>query len=102
MRIEDGERALHAAAQEFGDRRLAGLHEAHHEAQRRDVAGELVVIPQDPAHDLSPVFTLELMEMVREMVEDYARLRKVPGAVLEYRHLAHLVDVLAVGRGAGL
>src|SRR2546421_355345 len=95
MLVEDAERVFHAAAQEFGHRRLAALLELHQEAQRGDVARELVVVPQDPAQDLAPLVLAappETSESDRQIIEDHAGLRKALARVLEHRHFAHLIQ----------
>ena len=53
MLLDDAEGGLGAAAQEFGHRRLAGLLDADEEAQRGEIAGEFVIVEQDPAQDLA-------------------------------------------------
>jgi len=105
MPLQDTERRDHAAAQELVHLRLADLRQRFHEAQRRDVARQLVVVPQDPAQDLvalSLVRAAEFAELLREGVQDHARLAEALAGVLEHRHLAHRVDFRAVCRRAGL
>jgi hypothetical protein len=55
MAVQDRESVAHAAAQELGHRRFPGAHEAREKAQARDVARELVIVPQQPAQDLAPL-----------------------------------------------
>src|SRR5205814_7019910 len=81
-----------AGAQELGDRRLAGLGEAHEIAQRRRVAGQLVIVEKDPAQDLAPLVGVdraELAELLGQVVEDDARLAEALSRVLEDGYLAH-------------
>jgi hypothetical protein len=96
MTVQDAQRSLHAAAQELGHRRLAGLHEPSEEAERADVAGELVVVPQQPAQDLAPLVLVrpaELAEPVCEVIEDHARLADPLSVMFQDRNLAHLIDL---------
>src|SRR6185295_1217721 len=75
VQLEDAERAVHAPAQEFRDRRLTGLLELQQEAQRADIARELVVVPEQPAQDLPPLrlaLPAELAESRGEVIEDHA------------------------------
>src|SRR5262245_49944882 len=97
--FQDGERAVHAPAKKLGHGRLAGLLELKEEAQRADVAGELVIVPEQPAQELASfrlTFPAEFAESRREVVEDDAGLGNARGAEFEHRRLAHLVYVLAV------
>src|SRR5688572_33198015 len=85
--VENDERGLDARAQELGHRRLSGFLEVNEETQRGDVAGELVVVPEDPAQNFaSLVFVLpaEFFEYRDQIIEDHPGLRKAPVAVLEH------------------
>ena len=61
----------------------------------RHVAGELVVVPEQPAQDLEPlrlVGAAELPVALRQPQQDRRRLRQALRPVLEDRNLAHRVD----------
>src|SRR6185503_9440091 len=96
MPVEDPERGLDASAQELVHLRLADFRERDHPAQGRDVARELVVVPEDPAQHLELVLALEFTEVIRQVVQDHAGLREALALVLEHRRFAHLVDLRAV------
>ena len=83
------------------DRRIRILGECAHEAQRRGVAGRLVVVPQEPAHDLAPfiaVLRTEFPQRLDNVVEDHARLRQSHAPMFQHRCLAHDIDVAIRGR----
>ncbi len=104
MLVKHGIGRLGPALEETGDLGLAGLDEMAQEAQGRRVAGELVVVEQDPAQHLAAlvvVLPAEGAELFDEIVEDHAGLRQPPPFVLEHRDLAHLVDAFAEGRRTG-
>jgi hypothetical protein len=103
--VDDAERAVDAALQERGDRRVGRLGgERLHEAPGREVAGELVVVVEEPAQHfalLGGILAAELAMLLGEHRQDHARLRDLGAVVeLEHGHLAHLVDALAPGRVA--
>src|SRR5688572_348053 len=96
MPVQDAERSLDAAAQELVHLRLADLGERDHPAQGRDVARQLVIVPEDPAQHFELVFSLELAEVIGEVVQDHPRLAQALAAVFKHRRFGHLVDVRAV------
>ena len=98
--VEHAPRGARAVV-ELGDHgRIGILGERAHETQRRRVAGELVVVPEQPAQDLATLHRVgrpEALELLGEVVQDDARLRNHRALVQEHRNLAHDVD-LAVRR----
>src|SRR2546426_12817100 len=88
MRIQYAQRGLHAPAQEVVHLRLAELRQVHHVAQRGDVAGELVVVPEHPAQDLASLALRaagEFAEVRGKVMQDHARLAQALAAMLEHR-----------------
>src|SRR5207249_6681005 len=75
--------------------------QVHHVAQRGNVAGELVVVPEHPAQDLASLVVVaagEFAEVRGKVMQDHARLAEALAAMLEHRHLAHFVDRAVLGR----
>ena len=100
MLLHDAEGGLGTAAQELGHRSLAGLLDPHQEAERREVAGEFVIVEEDPAENLEPLLLVAPAEapgLFGEICQDRAALGEPPGAMLQHRDLAQLVDILAEG-----
>src|SRR5687768_5244958 len=97
VRIENPQCGLDAPAQELRYRRLTRFLELDEKAQGRDVACELVVVPQDPAQHLQLVFALKFREVLGEVMKDHPGLRQALAAVLQHRHLAHLVNSAVLG-----
>src|SRR6266516_1095936 len=65
------------------------------------VAGELMVVPEQPAQDVAPlgvVVPAVAPEALDEVVENDTRLRQAQFAVLEHGHLAHDVDLPVLRR----
>src|SRR3954464_5280614 len=98
MLVDDGIRALHAAPEKFDDRRIPALLNADHEAQRCEVARELVIVEQDPAPDfalLLGVAPAEPTGTLGKAVQDNTRLRNALALMFEHRQLAHLAHAIA-------
>src|SRR5467141_3247123 len=75
MRIQDAQRGLHAPAQEVVHLRLADFRQVHHVAQRGNVAGESVVVPEHPAQDLASLVLVaagEFAEVRGKVMQDHA------------------------------
>jgi len=67
----------------------------------RRIAGEFVVVPQQPAQDLAALASVVpavLSESLEQIVEDDAGLRKVLPFVLKHRNFAHDIDLPISGR----
>jgi hypothetical protein len=77
MLLHHPEGGLGAPAQEFGHRCLARLLDADEKAQRGEIAGEFVVVEQDPAQDLELLILVTAAEapgLLGEISEDRATL----------------------------
>ncbi len=104
MLVENGIGGLGACLKEGRDRRFAGAGKLAQEAERRGVAGELVVVEQHPAQDFAGfIFRVgaEFAQFLGEIIKYDARLAELQALVFQHRNLAHFVHVSAKLRRAG-
>ncbi len=105
MAVEHAIGAIDPCPQELGHRRLSRLHVGQHEAQRRRVAGEFMIVEQDPPQNLAPLILAlrpELSTPLGEVVEDHPGLRQPHRPMQQHRCLGHLVHLAAVFFRSGL
>src|SRR6185437_834196 len=102
--VDDAERTERARLERIHDRGVAGwLGEVLQKAIRPEEAVDLLVVEDDPAQRLEffvLALRLVLTAAVGEVGEDDAGLRQLPFAMHEHRRLAHLVDLVTIGRRA--